>query len=203
MPAAAPFRIEAQPFLVTPWRDAAADREGLRRLATDPLVVRYISDGVPWDDAARDGFLGRQRANLVEHGVCLGAVRWTETGEVVGLAGLQPLGTTGDYEAGWWLAPSLWGRGHATTIARALMRHAVAIRRWPRLTAIAHPENAASRAVMSKLGMTFRRTVRRGDLGYTHSPDVVVVLYAMDLPGSMSVPGSSPPDSMNLPGAPR
>ena len=60
--------------------------------------MRFISNGQVWsDDQIRD-FFGRQARNTAEHGFCLGALVGSDGRELLGLAGLQPLGTTADVE---------------------------------------------------------------------------------------------------------
>jgi RimJ/RimL family protein N-acetyltransferase len=75
-------------------------------------------------------------------------------------------------EVGWVLHPDCWGRGLATEAGRA------AVECWrehlddPQLLSITRPDNARSRAVMERLGLTER--------GTAHWHDHEVVWYALD-----------------------
>lgn len=63
---------------------------------------------------------------------------------------------TGDadvYEVGWHIHPDLWGRGYATAVGKACLRHA-AQHGIQRPIAVTHPDNRASQAVALKVGMT-------------------------------------------------
>ena len=100
-----------------------------------------------------------------------------ETGRFVGRLGILchhdwPLVEGPVPEVGWVLPRDFWGRGFATEAGRA------SIECWrdhlddPQLISITSPENRRSRAVMERLGLTFRGTA------FWHGSDVV--WYALD-----------------------
>jgi RimJ/RimL family protein N-acetyltransferase len=62
-------------------------------------------------------------------------------------------------ELGWRLARRAWGRGLATEAATAARDHAFATLGLPALISIIHPQNARSRRVATKLGMTLAEHV--------------------------------------------
>ncbi len=173
------FRITTERLVIRPWR--ASDRDAFRALATDPRVMRFVAGGRPWSEPRISAFFARQAAHLRQRGFCLGALELAAEGRVIGLSGLQPLGTTPDVEVGWWLAPDCWGRGLATEAGRGAIRHGFDSAGLARLTAIAHPDNRASLAVMERLGLRFERRARGHELGLA-TPDVEVVLYALPSP---------------------
>jgi len=171
------FRIETERTLIRPWEES--DREPFARIATDPRVMRYISDGQPWSDDQIDEFLARQERHLAEHGFCLGALCLRDGNTAVGLCGMQPLGTTPDVEIGWWLASEHWGRGLATEAARAVVRFAFRETERCRVLAVARPDNRASTRIMEKLGMRLSGHHTGRELGLSQ-PDVVVVAYSLE-----------------------
>src|ERR1051326_4339359 len=85
--------------------------------------MRYVHRGEPYTPAEVDEWFARQARQLRENDVCMGAMIEKATGKLIGLAGTQPLGTTGDLEIGWWLAREAWGRGHASRAGRRATRH--------------------------------------------------------------------------------
>ncbi|WP_407691126.1 GNAT family N-acetyltransferase [Rubrobacter marinus] len=98
------------------------------------------------------------------------------TGAFVGFAGLlrqedRPEGEH-ETEVGWRLDRSFWGQGLATEGARASQRHGFEALELERIISITVPENAASRRVMEKAGLTFR--------GETSWRGYGVVWYAAD-----------------------
>ena len=83
-----------------------------------------------------------------------------ESGEPVGFAALNYLGegTAGlgpdEFEVGWWLAPSVWGRAFASEGARAICQEAFQRVRAPSVVARLQPDNLASARVATRLGMS-------------------------------------------------
>ncbi len=169
------FEIETERLRIREWRHA--EWAALLPIASDADVMRYIADGSTWSEERVREFISRQIENARLYGFCLGALCYKQTGEVIGLAGLQQLGDTGEIEVGWWLAKGYWGKGLATETGGALLRFAFERAKLTRVVAIAHTENHASIAVMKKLGMSFERRMRRGDLGFSH-PDIEIVMYS-------------------------
>ena len=91
------------------------------------------------------------------------AVEHRATGAFAGFVGLLhvenwPEG--GATEVGWRLKRSFWGRGLATEGARASLRYGFEVLDLERIISITLPENAASRRVMEKAGMTLRGETR-------------------------------------------
>jgi RimJ/RimL family protein N-acetyltransferase len=78
-----------------------------------------------------------------------------EAGEFVGCCGLRPR-AAGIQELGFHLVATAWGRGLASEAARATIDHAYGALNVAALFAGHHPDNAASRRLLEKLG--FRRT---------------------------------------------
>ncbi len=142
------------------------DQQALRPIATDPEVMRYIAEGIPWSDEQIREFVLRQMRHAAERGFCLWKLLLREphaAGRPAGLCGLQPLAGTEEIEIGWWLERELWGRGLATEAARAVLEFAWERAGLSRVVAIARAENRASRRIMEKLGMRYERdTVHRG-----------------------------------------
>lgn len=166
--------LETERLLIRPW--AAGDREAFTAMASDPEVMRYVHGGTPFSEAEIDEFLGRQARQFAELGVGMGAMVEKERGVVVGVAGAQPLGTTGDLEIGWWVARDMWGRGYATEAGGAAMRHVLETLERPRVVAIIDPGNESSKRVVGRLGMRYDRRATGVELGY-RKPEIVVDVF--------------------------
>ena len=95
---------------------------------------------------------------------------------IVGIAGVQPLGTTGDLEIGWILAREAWSRGYATEAGAAAMNHVLETLKRPRVMAIIDPPNEASKRVAARLGMKYEARYTGVQLGHRH-PEIVVDLF--------------------------
>src|SRR5207249_11158136 len=103
------FSLETERLLIRPW-DEPFDRAAFAALTYDPEVMRHVHGGRPYSEAEVDEWFSRQARQMRELDVCMGAMIEKATGKLVGLAGTQPLGTTGELEIGWWLAREVWGR---------------------------------------------------------------------------------------------
>ncbi|QOY93775.1 GNAT family N-acetyltransferase [Massilia sp. UMI-21] len=149
-------------------------------ILNDPAFIAHIGDrGVRTLDAAarsiEEGPVAMQRARghslyMVE---LLG--QDGQGGVPVGLSGLVKRDALEDVDIGYAFLPRYRGQGYALEAARAVVAHA---RRLgiPRLAAIATPGNAASIALLLRLGMRFEGTRA---LVAGESP---LNLYRMDLP---------------------
>ncbi len=146
------------------------------QLLEDPEVTRYIHDGQPYSEVETDEHFARHARQLAEFGVCMGAVIEKSTGRLIGIAGTQPLGTTGDLEIGWIFARETWGRGYATEAGRACMSHVLETLGRPRVVAIIDPDNEPSKRVADRLGMQYEARYTGEQLGHRH-PEIVVDLF--------------------------
>jgi RimJ/RimL family protein N-acetyltransferase len=121
------------------------------------VFTRYLRAREPIDTAAQ---FARFRRHWEEHGYGLWAVEERETGRFIGRVGLSHHRLwPQDVEVGWALDPAAWGRGYATEGGAAALAHGFGELGVDRVVSIVHPENAASIAVMSRLGIGPWRTV--------------------------------------------
>ena len=120
---------------------------------TQPDVRRFLFDGA--------ALSGVEVAETIEESIGDFAVRgfgvWLiELGSATGLigtAGLRPLGSSG-LEIFYSLAPGAWGHGYATEAARAVVEYGLGPLGLPEVLAEVDEGNAASVAVVRRLGMT-------------------------------------------------
>jgi ribosomal-protein-alanine N-acetyltransferase len=74
---------------------------------------------------------------------------------LVGFCGLRPLDNAPGVEVLYGIAPSSWGDGFATEAALAMLHYGFEEAGLDRILGIADKQNAASRRVLEKIGMTF------------------------------------------------
>jgi RimJ/RimL family protein N-acetyltransferase len=140
-------------LLLRQWRDD--DLDAWAALNADPSVREFF-DGVLTREQARDS-LGRFRDEITERGWGWWAIEVRTTGELAGMAGLDPVGEGLPFhgvEIGWRLARPAWGQGYATEAARAVLGYGFETLALPEILAIAAAGNVRSHAVMERLGMT-------------------------------------------------
>ncbi len=143
-----------------PWAHAHAGL--LVRLSANPDVMRYIGVGVPWSEAEAEALSARILVHWRTHGFGWRAAVERSTGLAVGLIALDLAGDVpeladDDHEIGWWLDPSVWGRGYAVEGGRAIIEEAFTRLRAPSVVARVRPENAASLRVAAALGLVAER----------------------------------------------
>ena len=148
---------QTERLLLREWRDA--DVEAYGRICSDPEVMRQMFPPRPMTaaEAARD--VERIREHWDRHGFGHWAVEERGTGRLVGRTGLKrhpdwPLDPE-NTEVGWLYARGVWGRGYATEAAMEAVRFAIEDLDRPEVISITRPENAASRRVMEKAGLTY------------------------------------------------
>jgi len=168
------FGLETERLIIRPWTDA--DRPLFRAMMEDAEVTRYLRGGAPYTDAEENEWFSRQARQLAEFDVCMGAVIEKRSGQLIGLSGMQPLGTTGDLEIGWIFKRDTWGHGYATEAGGAAMRHVLETLARPRIVAIIAPDNEPSKRVAARLGMQYEARYTGVQLGY-RKPEVVVDLF--------------------------
>ena len=132
---------------------------------TQPDVRRFLFDGAPLSAAEIAETIQESIADFAAHGygiwlIELGAGPGSGTGVgpgsgagLVGTAGLRPLEDSG-LEIFYSLAPGAWGHGYATEAAHAVVEYALGPLGLPEVLAEVDEGNAASVAVIKRLGMT-------------------------------------------------
>ena len=129
------------------------DLDLMAGLLGDPDVMAYYPAPKTREEAAK--WITWNQANYAQHGYGLWIVE-THDGEFLGDCGLtwQKInGKSSELEVGYHVRPGRQSRGYATEAAAACRDFARETLNAPRLVAIIHPENTASRRVAEKLGM--------------------------------------------------
>ena len=106
---------------------------------------------------------------FIDHWERWGFGLWTvllPDGTVIGQAGAQHTTVDGrrEVELGWFIDADHWNRGYATEMAREAVRVAFDVLGLDNVVAFTVDRNAASRAVMEKLGMTYERDIEHAGM---------------------------------------
>jgi len=146
--------IRTERLLMRRWLDS--DREPFAALNADPKTMRYFAATL--DRLASDAFVDLIETRFERQGYGLWALEVTDTGEFIGLTGLNPMPDdvpgAGGTEVAWRLARHAWHRGYATEAARAALDVAfegVGMTEVWSMTAVL---NEPSQAVMRRLGLS-------------------------------------------------
>ena len=161
-------------------RPEPGDADAYVRFYGDPRIPEEAwPAGMRTPDHARANL-----AKFIDHWQRWGFGLWTVLlpgGEIIGHAGAQHTTVDGsrEVELGWFIHPDHWNRGYATEMAREAVRVAFDVLALDDVVAFTVDRNAASRAVMEKLGMTYERDIEHAGLPH--------VLYRLT-PGRAPLP---------------
>ncbi|MEM7029253.1 MAG: GNAT family N-acetyltransferase [Chloroflexota bacterium] len=163
-------------------RFTEADAQNLFELDNDPEVMRYINGGTPTPfEIIKDDILPSfitYDPDYPEFGFW--AVQEKAGQGFVGWFSFRPAnGNHSDIVLGYRFHQAVWGKGYATEGAQALINLGFGELGIECVIATTYEENMASRRVMEKLGMTFKRAFRltpediqSSDTSYSDSDDV-------------------------------
>ena len=122
----------------------------------DPRVTAMIDARGRLDAKAIRERLQKDLRTQREHGMQMWPIFLRATGEHVGVCGLRPRDLDrGILELGYALRPEFWGKGLATESARSAIDYAFGSLGAAALFAGHHPDNAASRHTLEKLGFRY------------------------------------------------
>lgn len=127
------------------------------KLVNDPAFIEHIGDRqLRTLEAAQRGLRDGPIAMQAKYGHSLYLVERIEDGAPIGLSGLVKRDTLEHVDIGYAFLPEYRGQGYAFEAGEAVLGHAarLGIRR---LAAITHPGNAASIALLLRLGLRFER----------------------------------------------
>jgi RimJ/RimL family protein N-acetyltransferase len=155
--------IETERLLLEPLD--ASRLEDFVALTSDEETMRYWWPHGPFSREVAERNFAAGVARLREFGFGRRWIVGKEDGAGLGFVETKHFGRScGDVspdevEIGWMITRSSWGRGYATEAGGAIRDEAFERLELESIVAVHHPENAASRRIMEKLGMAFERDV--------------------------------------------
>jgi RimJ/RimL family protein N-acetyltransferase len=153
--AAVTFILETGRLALREWR--VEDAEALYALMGDPEVMRYVDAGRPWEGVGRvREWIEKLNVSYRTRGFSRWAVVERGAGLVVGSCGFAPLPWSGEIDFGYMFRRDRWGRGYASEITPAVLRHGFERYSFAEVVASIAPENGASRRVLEKMGFLYR-----------------------------------------------
>jgi len=152
------------------------DAELMLAVWNDPTFIRHVADrGIRTVDAARAALEEGALKLFEDYGYGPFRVALVTDDTPVGVCGLFRREGLEGPDIGFSILREYWRKGYAFEAASAVVSHAATDVRLSRLTAVVSPENAASVALIEKLGLHFERMHRfPGD-------DDDIAIYGMQL----------------------
>jgi RimJ/RimL family protein N-acetyltransferase len=131
-----------------------------KRIFLDAQVMHFVFGGVPLTISQSSEFF----ASAFDHeatGLKLGVLVEKNSLEVIGFSGLIVCNALNekDYEIGFVLSRSSWGKGYATEIGQGQLDYGFSVLGCERLLAQVAPKNTRSITVLKKIGMVFNSTI--------------------------------------------
>ena len=120
---------------------------------TQPDVRRFLFDGAALSGVEVAETIEESMGDFAARGFGVWLIELGSAAGLIGTAGLRPLGSSG-LEIFYSLAPGAWGHGYATEAARAVVEYGLGPLGLPEVLAEVDEGNAASVAVVRRLGMT-------------------------------------------------
>jgi RimJ/RimL family protein N-acetyltransferase len=138
----------------------ATDAPFYLELVNDPAFHEFIGDrGIRTLEAAADAIKNGPVLMQATLGHSIYLVERKGEGTAVGMSGLIKRDTLDDVDIGYAFLPQYRGKGYAYEAAEAVLAHARRDVKLRRLVAIASPGNAASIALLTRLGLQFEQVV--------------------------------------------
>lgn len=129
------------------------DHTALLAHSTDPEVRQFLFDGAVLSAEEVLAVIADSESTFASDGYGLWAIQEPSRPALAGMAGLRLLDDLG-IEIVYSLAPPAWGKGYATEAARAVLDYALGTLALPEVLAEVDEGNAASVAVVERLGMS-------------------------------------------------
>lgn len=147
------------------------DAEMIYRLNSDPDVMRHMPDHAK-ANASRESaerMVERSMSSYEAHpGLGIWPTCLREDDACIGWTCLKQLDDTDEIELGYRFFPEHWGKGLATEISREVVRYGFEDLGLQCIVGITHPENAASRRVLEKVGFRYERDAHHYGIDVTY-----------------------------------
>lgn len=156
------IQLETERLIIRPFN--LSDAKRLHQIVSQKEVMKYLPEDVMSLEEVKKiiaWLIDCYGKNRPDHIVKLtAAVAWKQSKEVVGWCGLGPLEfNPRDIEIYYGLSKEYWGKGIATEAAKAMLHYGFETIRLDKIVAVTDPQNVASKRVIEKIGLIYRRTI--------------------------------------------
>jgi RimJ/RimL family protein N-acetyltransferase len=140
-----------------------ADVYAAAPIYADPETMSYFGDGSVFTVEEIAASFPAVIADYALFGYGNYAIIEREGGTIIGHCGVRYHAERDRNEADWLLDRRFWRRGYGTEAAAAVFHRSFTIDRVPAIFGVSHRDNGASIALMKRLGMQFRESLRAND----------------------------------------
>jgi ribosomal-protein-alanine N-acetyltransferase len=151
--------LETERLLIEPLTpDDAAFMLGLMN---DPAYISNIRDrGIRTLEKAEEFLRNGPLSDYEKYGMGMMAMRLRDSGETIGICGLNRRLGRADVDIGYALLPQWRGAGFALEAAQAVFRHAIEDLGLKRIVGVTARENGGSIKLLEKLGLAYEGETR-------------------------------------------
>lgn len=147
------YFMESERIGFSKWMDS--DLPLARQVWGDKDVTRYICATGSFTKQDIMSRLNTEIENAAQYQVQYWPIFERSTGELIGCCGLRPFPKENKaYEIGFHLRKAFWGRGFAAEAAHMVIKYAFHTLHAEKIYAGHHPQNAASKKLLLRLGFT-------------------------------------------------
>ena len=138
---------------------AIADFVSTYAMDTDEQVMTYIggAEARLFDDYY--AFITQRLSLWIGPKFHIWAMNLHGSERFLGWVMIKPIRDTPHVEVGYRMPQSSWGKGYATEATLAVLNYGFNVAGFDDLTAVTHPDNAASQRVLTKCGLTLDGTL--------------------------------------------
>jgi RimJ/RimL family protein N-acetyltransferase len=168
--------IETERLRLRPFAADLSDLDALHAIQSDPEHMRYYP--APFSRDESRAWIEKALERQARLGFSLWAIEDRATGEFLGNCGPVPQLVDGlqEIELGWSVEPRRSGEGIATEAAVAWRDRCLGPLGFDHVISLIRPENAPSRRVAEKVGMTVWKETAHGSRRWVH------LVYRVDTP---------------------
>ena len=161
----APYPLRTERLSLTDLVDS--DFAAMHVMDSDENVMRYIGGAQTRSFDDYHAFITQRLSLWIGERFHMWAMRLHGSEHFLGWAMIKLIRDTPHVEVGYRMPPLSWGKGYATEATRAALAYGFNVAGFGELTAVTHPDNAASQHVLTKCGLT-----RDGTLNYNGGGEI-------------------------------
>lgn len=153
------LEIHSDIFHLRPLR--ISDLHDIHAIWTDPHVRKYLFDDhiISLETALVEIKKSLQSFEKHRYGLWAVFLDKSRSGKMIGFTGFRPFHDPPELQLLYGLLPKYWGKGHATALAKIMIKYAFDELHFNEVLASGDAPNSASIRVMQKAGMKFFKRV--------------------------------------------
>ncbi|MDJ0531557.1 MAG: GNAT family N-acetyltransferase [Xenococcaceae cyanobacterium MO_207.B15] len=150
--------LQIEDFTMRPLQ--TSDLDALAAIWADSEVTRFLpSRGIPISKENTEKSLKSFVNHWQQRGYGIWAIIENCSSQMIGYCGLRYLDELDEVEVLYGLAKIYWGRGIATKAAKAAISYGFNVANLDKLIAMTLPDNLASRRVIEKAGLEYKKQI--------------------------------------------